>query len=212
MISMLPSIIGASAPATSGAGLVSLGSAAIGGLASIFGANKQNAANAKQAALNRQFQERMSSTSHQREVKDLRAAGLNPILSASKGASTPGGAQAQMQNTMEQAANSAANLVHIKKQVELLDAQRQKVQNEADIINPNAMLQRSITKTAQKALDLAGGGSEKNSAVATKASPIPWLEPIKNLTTPTDGSLDNYLKRLKRENKNSNSWLKKTFG
>lgn len=49
---------------------------------------------ADQAQRNRDWQERMSNTSHQREVQDLLKAGLNPILSAHGGATTPTGSSA----------------------------------------------------------------------------------------------------------------------
>lgn len=42
------------------------------------------------------FQKEMSDTSHQREVADLKKAGLNPVLSANSGASTPVGSQPTM--------------------------------------------------------------------------------------------------------------------
>lgn len=51
--------------------------------------------NAEQAKLNREWQEKMSNTSYQRAVKDMVAAGINPILAAQNGgASTPSGSSA----------------------------------------------------------------------------------------------------------------------
>ena len=57
-------------------------------------ASQNNQWSAEQAMKQMEFQERMSNTAHQREMADLKASGLNPILSAKSGASTPSGAMA----------------------------------------------------------------------------------------------------------------------
>ena len=64
--------------------------------ADLFGSSQQREFNAKQAQIDRDWQERMSNTAYQRAVKDMEAAGLNRILALGNPASTPSGAQASM--------------------------------------------------------------------------------------------------------------------
>lgn len=114
--------------------------AIIAGAAGLIGGIWSNQSNAKEARRNRQFQERMSSTSHQREVADLRRAGINPMLRQMSGASTPSGDRAEMRDPVGPAVSSA---VMMKAQLGLV-----KAQTEREIAS--AML------TQQQRLDLEG--------------------------------------------------------
>ncbi len=79
-----------------------------------------------EAHRNRKFQREMAGTAHQREVRDLKKAGLNPILSATggRGASTPGGAQGRVENPAE-------GLALLQSQLEINSAQTAKLKSAA---------------------------------------------------------------------------------
>jgi hypothetical protein len=70
-----------------------VGAALVSSAAGLFGARNQNKAAQAATAKQMEFQERMSNTAYQRATKDMRAAGINPMLAYMKGgASTPAGA------------------------------------------------------------------------------------------------------------------------
>jgi predicted ribosome quality control (RQC) complex YloA/Tae2 family protein len=74
-----------------------------------IGGERRNAASAKAAQKQMDFQREMSNTSYQRQIADLKAAGINPMLvSRLGGASTPAGSMPQFENIGASAASAYA--------------------------------------------------------------------------------------------------------
>ena len=104
---------------------------ALGGIFGYKGQKDTNVASAQQAEKQMDFQKQMSNTAVQRRMKDLKLAGINPILAGSKEASSPAGAmapvgnkaQASMQMAMNTATASALQSDAIKKKAEAIPYQ-----------------------------------------------------------------------------------------
>lgn len=129
----------------------------IGAAASIIGGNKANKAAKQSAREQMEFQERMRDTQHQAEVKDLRAAGLNPILSSGgSGAAAPAGASYVPKDEIGPGVSSALQAATVKSEIEQrkaavaqLDALTKQSDTQAKLNNAAAIKTAVDTMTSE---------------------------------------------------------------
>jgi len=127
-------------------------------------ADSVNAANAKQVADQMAFQERMSNTAYQRQMADMRAAGINPMLAASMGgASSPPGSAvpavvgapsvpgAPMQNELSSlpaSVNSALDAQRLKYEVQNMQETMKNLQESNKKIKSDTLLNHALRSSA----------------------------------------------------------------
>lgn len=164
------------------------GASAGGAVSSAFGASEQQAASIKMAREQMDFQRKMSNTAHRRQVRDLKKAGLNPILSANSGASSPGGAMGTAQNISGAGAERSIAAAQAMASISNLEANTAKTQSEINPVEYYKQMWNSLPQGVKDSplgkmiIEITGLTADKlNTLANTEEDPSIWdLKPDKD--------------------------------
>jgi hypothetical protein len=178
-----------------------IGTALTSGLLSVFGGERRNQAQAEQAQSANAFSAQQFASRYQTTVKDMEAAGLNPMLAYSQGGgSPPSGQQAQMQDTITPGvesfnrtrATAAQNAVQ-NAQVKNIEADTENKQAQSANIRADTLL-----KGAQENLAGVSADQARTNIAYLETQSKRIIEEIKNI--PKEGDrLDALVKNLGQE-------------
>ena len=130
----------------------------VSGVSSIFGGERANDANAKAAASNTAFQERMRNTQYQAAMADMKKAGLNPMLAYQQGgAAVPSGSVPTINDTITPAVNSARQSAIAAQEFDKIEAETKNLQAATETQKTlskyqEALRSKTITDTITSAL------------------------------------------------------------
>lgn len=130
-------------------------------------AQQANAASAEQAQKQRDWEQMMSSTAHQREMADLKAAGINPLMTAvGSGASTPSGASAGVTSAHVQAPQFDSSQV------------TNAIQSLNNTMMTYAILQSKNPSFSKSSLNMAKSSGAFGNTSAKASDDPEWLEKV----------------------------------
>lgn len=140
--------------------------------------------NSAEALANRQFQERMSNTSYQRAVEDMKKAGLNPILAfANGGASTPGGSAGTISGASMGLASSSA----------------------LGVSRSNGFVPNSYSSTSWSKSDWYNASQSWNQMLSeTHLSPYGLMKALTNIDNKTNDTIEDITNKMSKNTTSSN--------